>query len=205
MPASKAARLASSALFSSGALLLPLTFTLFAAGCAAARAPEAPSAAPEEPEPSLLGASAEEAGAAPEEPTTTQPSAPSSDSESASAANGPRDTRTKEVIARVITDNRQKVRDCYDAALATNPGIAGDLVVGFVIAPDGNVKQAEVSWAESDIHVPELDTCAAEAVRSFKFPASSRGLESKVNFPFNFKAQPPKTDAPASPARPSTR
>jgi outer membrane biosynthesis protein TonB len=78
-------------------------------------------------------------------------------------------------------------------------------VVGFVIAPDGNVKQAEVNWSESDIHVPELDTCAAEAVRSFKFPASSRGLESKVNFPFNFKAQPPKSDAPATSAGPSTR
>jgi outer membrane biosynthesis protein TonB len=203
MPAPKPARLASSALFCSGALL-PLTFALLAAGCAPARTPEAPSAAAADAEP-LLSAGAEEPAAAPEEPATTEPAAPSAESGSTTPASGPRDTRTKEVISRVITDNRQKVRDCYDAALATNPGIAGDLVVGFVISPDGGVKQAEVNWAESDIHVPELDTCAAEAVRSFKFPASSRGLESKVNFPFNFKAQPSKGDAPASTAKPSTR
>ena len=101
------------------------------------------------------------------------------------------DTRSKAEIQRVVADNRHKVRACYDAALATNPGIKGDLVVGFVIAPDGTVKQAEVNWSESDLHVPELDTCAVDAIKTLQFPASSRGLESKVNFPFNFNPQPP--------------
>jgi TonB family protein len=90
--------------------------------------------------------------------------------------------------------NRDKVRACYDAALAQNPGIHGDLVVDFVIDPRGNVKQAEVNWSASEIHVPELDNCAADAVRSVKFPPSSRGMESKVSYPFNFN--PARTDSP---------
>ncbi len=102
------------------------------------------------------------------------------------------DTRGKTEIQQVIGENRQKVRDCYDAALKTNPGMAGALVVSFVINPDGSVKTAEVNWSESDLHVPELDTCAVEAVKTFKFPASSRGLESKVNYPFDFKPPRPK-------------
>ena len=97
----------------------------------------------------------------------------------------------------MMADNRAKVRACYDAALPANPGIHGALVLNFTIDPRGNVKQAEVSWADSDIHVPELDTCAADAVRSIKFPPSSRGLESTVSYPFNFN--PPRTPPPPKP------
>ena len=90
--------------------------------------------------------------------------------------------------------NRDKVRACYDAALAQNPGIKGALVLNFVIDPGGAVKTAEVSWPDSDIHVPELDRCAVDAVRSIQFPPSSRGLESKVTYPFNFNL--PRTTPP---------
>ena len=82
-------------------------------------------------------------------------------------------------------------RACYEAALKTNPGIAGDLVVSFIINPDGSVKNAEVNWSESELHVPELDSCTLEVVQAMKFPPSSRGLESKVNYPFNFNPQRP--------------
>ena len=89
------------------------------------------------------------------------------------------------------------IRIDTSAALKTNPGIKGDLVISFVIDPEGNVKAAEINWSESDLHVPELDTCAVEAVKTFKFPPSSRGLESKVNYPFNFN--------PAAPGKPAKR
>jgi TonB family protein len=92
--------------------------------------------------------------------------------------------------------NRDKVRACYDAALAQNPGSHGDLVLDFVIDPRGEVKQAEVNWSASELHIPELDSCAVDVVRSLHFPASSRGLESKVSYPFNFN--PPRTDPPAN-------
>jgi TonB family protein len=122
--------------------------------------------------------------------------APSTSSNGASTSTaapteGPKDARSKEEIQRVVADNRQRVRACYDAALKDNPGIQGDLVVSFVINPEGEVKTAEVNWSESEIHIPELDTCAVEVVKTLKFPASSRGLESKVNYPFNFNPAPP--------------
>jgi TonB family protein len=128
-------------------------------------------------------------------PAESAPAAPEPEEAAPSAAPSPvRDARGKREIQQVMIDNRDKVRACYDAALAQNPGIAGDLVVDFTIDPRGDVKQAEVNWSQSEIHIPELDTCAADAVRSLKFPPSSRGLESKVSYPFNFN--PPRQPAP---------
>jgi TonB family protein len=143
-----------------------------------------------------------------EPPAAEPPSATTAGAAPAGAEAAPeartKDTRGKEEIQQVMAANRDKVRACYDAALPQNPGIQGDLVVDFVIDPHGEVKQAEVNWSQSELHVPEIDTCAVEAVKSIKFPASSRGLESKVSYPFNFK--PPRTDPPRKePAGPSRR
>jgi TonB family protein len=162
---------------------------LLISACSRDRPPEAPAQKPADT--SLLGPAEPEASSPASEAAAQPASAPAAGG-SEHPPSGPRDARGKEQIQQVLADNRQKVRDCYDAALAANPGIKGDLVISFVIDPEGAVKQAEVNWSESDLHIPELDTCAVNAVRSLKFPASSRGLESKVNYPFNFNPQPPK-------------
>lgn len=164
-----------------------------AAGCAAPSPAASPASPHAEQAPGATPAEPEEANAAP--PTTpAEQSTAEPPGASSAPGGGPADTRSKEDIQRVVAEGREGVRACYDAALAQNPGIEGDLVVEFVISPSGDVKQAEVRWAESDIHVPELDTCAVEAVRSLEFPPSSRGLESKVTYPFNF--HPPRPPAP---------
>jgi TonB family protein len=174
-----------------------------ALGCAsAAPPPEAPAEPPpesnQEAAPSAASAS-EPSPAAEPEPAAPEPS--SAAPASSATSSPPRDSRSKQEIQQVMADNRDKVRACYDAALAKNPGIAGDLVVDFTIDPRGDVKQAEVNWSQSEIHIPELDTCAADAVRSLKFPASSRGLESKVSYPFNFNPPRQGSTGQSSPGR----
>ena len=156
--------------------------------CALACGPAQPPQTPAAPAPT---STAEAPANGPESAapgSTTSSAEPSTESQGSA---GPRDARGKDEIARVIADNRTKVRACYEAALKTNPGIAGDLVVSFIINPDGSVKNAEVNWSESELHVPELDSCTLEVVQAMKFPPSSRGLESKVNYPFNFNPQRP--------------
>lgn len=143
------------------------------------------------PEPARSPEATTENTPPPAESTPTTPPANTSASPAPPASSepreGPKDSRGKDEIQATIAANRDRVRACYDAALANNPGIAGDLVVGFVINPDGSVKSAEVNWSESELHIPELDSCAIDVLRNLKFPPSSRGLESKVNYPFNFK------------------
>jgi TonB family protein len=172
-----------------------LGLILFGAACAHdAPPPEAPlEAPPEETPPESASATPEPtAEPAPSSEATPATAEPSAETPSTSAPT--RDSRGKEQIQQVMAANRDKVRACYDAALPQNPGIHGALVLDFVIDPRGDVKRAEVNWSASDLHIPELDTCAVDAVRSIKFPASSRGLESKVSYPFNFN--PPRPELP---------
>jgi TonB family protein len=173
-----------------------LGLVAFAFGCAQSAPPaEAPLEAPPEnagEEPARMDETA--SAEAPSTETTREPVAPESATPAPTPSHVPRDARGKEQIQQIMASNRDKVRACYDAALVKNPGIKGELVVDFVISPRGEVKQAEVNWSASEIHIPELDTCAVDAVRALTFPASSRGLESKVSYPFNFN--PPRTDPP---------
>ena len=177
-----------------------LAFAALALGCAE----RPPPASPADAETTVTPADEPEAVSAPmpapdEAPAPSEPSGAAATTGEASRT-PPKDARGRSEIQQVMASNRDAVRACYDAALAQNPGIHGDLVVSFVIDPRGNVKQAEVNWAESDIHVPELDTCAIEAVTAIKFPPSSRGMESKVTYPFNFN--PPRSEPKPSEPKP---
>lgn len=185
---------------------LALGVGVLALGCTRGSPPAAPvgSAEPSAPEP------VSSPDATPAEPLGVESGAPEAagaDRATQTAATAPaaRDARSKDEIQRVMADHRALVRACYDQALAQNPGISGDLVVDFTIDPHGKVKQAEVNWSESDLHIPELDTCAVDAIRSLEFPASSRGMESKVSYPFNFNPRraepPPATPEPPVPSK----
>lgn len=97
------------------------------------------------------------------------------------------DTRTQQVIAAVVARNRSKVRACYEAERAKNPTLAGTLTVQFRLDPRGKVVDANVVRARSTLALPSLDNCALDVVRNISFPPSSRGFESQVNYPFDFK------------------
>jgi TonB family protein len=97
------------------------------------------------------------------------------------------ETRTTEVIQKVILDNRKQVRTCYDKAKKDLPGLEGTLTIHFVLDPEGAVKKAEVNLERSQIKNAELGECAIKELKKMKFPPSSRGMESTINYPFNFK------------------
>ena len=98
-------------------------------------------------------------------------------------------------IRAVVAGNRDAFRACYDRSLKTHPGIKGTFMLTFVVNPDGSVKSAEGDSTKSEIHAPDLESCAVGVLRGLKFPPSKKGMESKVNYPFDFnpKGPPPKT------------
>ncbi len=96
------------------------------------------------------------------------------------------ETRTTEVIAKIIKDNRQPVRDCYDKAQKELPSLKGDLVIFFVLDPEGKVKKIELNQQASTIKSPAVVDCAIKTIKSLNFPPSSRGMETTVNYPYNF-------------------
>ena len=96
------------------------------------------------------------------------------------------ETRTTEVIAKIIKDNRQPVRDCYDKAQKELPSLKGDLVIFFVLDPEGKIKKIELNQQASTLKAPAVVDCAIKVIKGLNFPPSSRGMETTVNYPYNF-------------------
>jgi hypothetical protein len=97
------------------------------------------------------------------------------------------ETRTSEVIAQIVRDNRKPFRDCYEKGTKELPDLQGTLTLHFVLDPEGKVKKAELNQERSTIKAPQVVDCAISVLKGLKFPASSRGMESVINYPFDFK------------------
>ncbi len=97
------------------------------------------------------------------------------------------ETRTTQVIQDVVSQNRAKVRACYDAVQKKLPDLKGDLFLKFTLNAEGGVKSIEQDLEKSTLKSPEVAKCAMDEIKSWKFPPSSRGMDTTVNYPFNFK------------------
>jgi len=105
----------------------------------------------------------------------------------AAEGNGKTETRTMDVIAQIVKDNRQPVRDCMDKVQKQLPDLAGTMVIHFVIDPDGKVTKAELNLERSTVKNSEVSDCAVKVISGLKFPPSSRAMKSEVNYPYDFK------------------
>jgi TonB family protein len=90
-----------------------------------------------------------------------------------------------EAIRRVVLRNLGQVNHCYEQGLATNPNIAGRVVIRFVIGGTGTVMGSNV--ADSSLPIPSVGECVANAVRRWQFPAPEGGGVVTVNYPFNLQ------------------
>ena len=172
--------------------------SLFVLGCGGSTpAAEAPAPAEAAPAPAASAAPAQPA-AAPDKPANEgwegegdakggSTSAPAPAAKPAPAAGGSKtETRTIEVIQKIVKDHRQTVRDCYEKARKDIPSLQGDMMIHFVLDPDGKVKSIELNQERSTLKNPDVVNCAIATIKSLTFPPSSRGMESVVNYPYNF-------------------
>lgn len=161
---------------------------------------QAPAAA-SEPAPAALEPTAAPAAASGDKPAgdgwegegAAKDTAPAGDAKPAAAAGGKQaeETRTLEVIQKIIKDHRPAVRECYDKARKDLPSLQGDMTIHLVLDPEGKVKVAELNQERSTLKAPPVVDCAIKVLKSIAFPASSRGMESTVNYPFNFTPSGP--------------
>jgi TonB family protein len=108
-----------------------------------------------------------------------------------SDGNAPTGDRGIETYQQIIQRNRDMFRRCYDQSLKTHPGIQGKVTLKFVLNPKGDIKEASIDRSASDITEPDLETCMVAALKALSFPASTRGMESTVRYPFNFFPRAP--------------
>jgi len=96
------------------------------------------------------------------------------------------ETRTTEVVAKVIQGNRKPFRDCFEKGKKEIATLKGMMTLHFVLDPEGGVKLAELNAERSEIKSPVVVDCSIAVLKGMKFPASSHGMESTINYPFNF-------------------
>ncbi len=91
------------------------------------------------------------------------------------------------VIQRIVRRHMSEVRACYERGLRERPGLAGRVIVRFVISPSGAVQGATVE--SSTLEAPAVDGCIAAATLRWMFPEPEGGGIVTVTFPFVFAAE----------------
>ncbi|HTA89871.1 MAG TPA: AgmX/PglI C-terminal domain-containing protein [Polyangiaceae bacterium] len=169
--------------------------------CAAACGGSSPP--PTTPEPAAVAPSASASSAtdaAPSKPAADEEgwagenAAKNGDAKPTAAADAPApsgdakapETRTMDVIRKLVMDNRKAARKCYEDARKDLKDLKGDVTIHFVLDPEGNVKSAELNQERSTLKSPAVVDCVIGVIKGIKFPKSSRAMETSTNYPFNF-------------------
>lgn len=97
------------------------------------------------------------------------------------------ETRTNKVIFDFVQQNRKPIRKCYDDARKDLPTLAGDMTIEFTIDPKGKLRSGKVDDKKSSLKSAAVGDCIIAYLKTLQFPSSSRGMDSTVHFPFNFK------------------
>jgi len=91
-----------------------------------------------------------------------------------------------ELIRRVVRQNHERFRSCYEVALMTNPSLTGRVGVRFVIGRDGSVMN--VADGGSDVPDPKLISCVQRAFYQIGFPKPEGGVVT-VAYPLSFSPE----------------
>jgi hypothetical protein len=175
---------------------LPALIALVLVGCGgsepSAQSPAAAAAPADAPSPDpaaapAAGKTADESGwEGEDEAKKTSGDAATSSGKPAPPDTKGEETRTLDVIAKIVKDHRQPVRDCYDKAQKELPSLKGNMEIFFVLDPEGKVKKIELNQQTSTLKSPAVVECAIKVIKGLDFPPSSRGMETTVNYPYNF-------------------
>lgn len=89
-------------------------------------------------------------------------------------------------VAAALDRDGPQFRACYEAALERRPGLAGDVLVRFVVDAKGLVEKAVIE--QSYVGDERLEQCLAKAVAQCAFPPP-KGGQATVRYPFVFKQE----------------
>lgn len=90
----------------------------------------------------------------------------------------------KAVIRRYIRRQIDKITYCYEKQLLGHADLGGEILVRFLIAPDGSVQSASATGFDA-----EVGRCIAGVIQVIAFPRPPGGSGSaEVHYPFQFHA-----------------
>ncbi|HEX3474539.1 MAG TPA: AgmX/PglI C-terminal domain-containing protein [Kofleriaceae bacterium] len=89
----------------------------------------------------------------------------------------------KTIVRRYIRRSVDKIAYCYNSQLLAHPGIEGEVLINFFIAPTGAVGRSSGTGFDA-----QVARCVADIIRAIEFPRPGDGAGVEVNYPFQFHA-----------------
>lgn len=86
------------------------------------------------------------------------------------------------VIQATIAKYLHEVRACYEQGLRSNPGLQGQITMGFEINPSGALNYSKVQ--KSTLGNAQVESCVAGRMMGWQFPKPVGGVSQKVSYPF---------------------
>jgi hypothetical protein len=88
-------------------------------------------------------------------------------------------------VREVVRSKKDELRACYDAGLAKDPALAGELSVRFTIDASGEVSDSMIA---GDPPFPDASVarCVEAVIEASRFPSPSEGSMT-ITYPFNFQ------------------
>ncbi len=93
---------------------------------------------------------------------------------------------SREAVLKVVNAHLDEVRDCYERELLHNPGLAGKILIEWLIKKNGRVKYAKIKFTNIS-HSSDIHECIRSQIVDWKFPKPTGGQEVVVTFPFMFE------------------
>ena len=91
-------------------------------------------------------------------------------------------TRIRKLVRRLLP----RIDDCYNAALARTPGLAGQVIVQFTIEPGGNVGKVKANGFDG-----RVDACIEGVFRAATFFKPEEGRFVNVTYPISLSPATP--------------
>ena len=90
----------------------------------------------------------------------------------------------RDAILRVIRNNVQQIRTCYERELNRNPNLSGKIVLEWDIIEEGQA--TAVKTKENSMSTNNVATCLTSRLRTWRFPEPPEDQIARVTFPFVF-------------------
>jgi hypothetical protein len=90
-----------------------------------------------------------------------------------------------EIIRRIVREHAGQIKYCYEKELIRTPGMAGKVIMKWLINGEGKVTQS--LSVDTQLNNAAVESCLANRIKTWTFPKPKGGGTVIVNYPFVFK------------------
>ena len=91
------------------------------------------------------------------------------------------------LIYKVVYQHRGELKACYERGLSRDRSLSGEIVMRWMVNPDGTVSY--VSVASSAMNDQSVEGCITNSISRWRFPVVQTDVSTMITYPFVFEAR----------------